>query len=131
MFSHTKTTGQLEDLGEVEALEEVGLVRRAVAEVRDRDAARAAEREPGARGGGDAAADDAVAAEDAVLRVDDVHRAGETAVDAGLAAEQLCEQGLGVDAHRERVAVAAVRARDPVVRPEQAGDPDRDRLLPE
>src|SRR6185436_6607326 len=57
--------GQLEDLREVQALEEVRLVRGAVAEVRDGDCARPAEREAGAGGRGDAAADDAVAAKNA------------------------------------------------------------------
>ena len=75
LFSQTKTTGRLKHLREVQALEEVRLVRRAVAEIRDSDSAGGAERDRGARGGGDAAADDAVAAQDAVVGVDDVHGA--------------------------------------------------------
>ena len=63
-------------------------------------------------------------------RVDDVHRAGATAVDTGLAAEQLREQRIGVGSHREQVAVPAIRARDPVVRPEHAGEADGDCFLP-
>ena len=75
------------------------------------------------------AADDAEAAHQAVLEVDDVHRSRAAAADAGGAAEHLGHQPLGVGAGRERVAVAAVGAGDPVARLERGADADRDRLL--
>ena len=60
----------------------------------------------------------------------DVHRARAPAVDTGLAPEHLVEQRLRVDAERERVAVSAVRRRDPVALLEDARDAGRDRFLP-
>src|SRR3954470_3200066 len=114
---------QVEDLREVQALVEVAVVGGAVAEERDRDGALAGplERESDAGGGGDAPADDPEAADQAVLERDDVHRAGAPAVDAGRPAEQLVHQRLGVDAERERVAVAAVRARHAIGLRERPG----------
>ena len=86
-------------------------------------------RERRAGGRGDAAADDPEAADEAVLEVDDVHRAGAPAADAGRAAEHLGGQRLGLGALGERVAVAAVGAADVVVGLERHADADRDRLL--
>ena len=120
---------QREHAREVEALVEVGLVRRALAEVRDGDVARALERQRGAGRRGDRAADDAVAADQAVLEVDHVHRAGAAAADAGGAPEQLVQQALRRGSDGERVAVAAVGARDAVVGGEHAADARRRRLL--
>ena len=121
---------QLQHLREVEALEDVALVHRAVAEVRDRDAARRPrQRERRAGGGRDAAADDPERADQPVGGRRHVHRAGAAAVHAGRAPEHLVEQRLRVDAERERVAVAAVRRRDAVALLEQARDAGRHRLL--
>src|SRR5262249_46212181 len=103
------------DLREVHAFEEVRLVGGAVAEVGDDDPAAVAQREPDPGRGGDRAADDAEAADQAVVEVDHVHRAGPTTVDPGLAAEQLGEQALRLEPQRERVPVSAVGAGDAVV----------------
>ena len=121
--------GQRRDLREVQALVEVRLVGGAVAEERDRDVAGALRRQRGAGRGADRPADDAEAADQAVLEVDDVHRAGAPAADAGRAAEHLGGEPLGVGAERQRVAVAAVGAGDPVAVGERRADADRDRLL--
>ena len=89
----------------------------------------AAEREAGAGSRGDAAPDDAEAADQAVLRRGHVHGAGEAAVDPRRPAEHLVEQLLRVDAERERVPVAPVGGGDAVLFAEDAGEADGDRLL--
>ena len=121
--------GEREDLRVIEALVEVRLVDRPVTEERDRDTAAALERERRARRGGNAAPDDPEAADQAVLEVDHVHRAGATAAHARCAAEQLVEQALRLEAERKCVTVAAVRACHAVVARQQARNPDLDRLL--
>ena len=108
---------------------EVALVRRAVAEHRDRDPALALGGERRAGGGGDAAADDAEAADEAVLDVDHVHRARPPAAHAGGAAEHLGDQRVGVGALGERVAVAAVGAGEVVAGLERRAHADRHGLL--
>src|SRR5581483_9651068 len=120
---------QREDLREVQALVEVGLVDGAVAEERDRRLARPAEGERRPGRGRDRAADDAEAADQAVLEVDDVHRARAAAADPGRAAEQLVEELLRLEPERERVAVPAVRPADAVAVAQAARDADLDRLL--
>ena len=102
---------QVEDLREVQALVEVApgstapSPKNATATLPWRCAEIA-----GAGGGGDAAADDAEAADEPVLEVDHVHRARAAAADPGRAPEHLGRERLGVGALRERVAVAAVGA---------------------
>ena len=108
---------------------EVALVGGAVAEEGDRDAVDPLQRQRRAGRRGDAAADDAEAADQAVLEVDHVHRAGAAAADARLAPEQLVEQRLRLDAERERVAVAAVGAGDAVLLLEHRADPGGHGLL--
>ena len=123
--------GQLQDLAEVEALEDVTLVHRTVAEIRHGNAAcRALQRQRGSRRRGDAAADDPERPDQTVVRRVHVHRAGATAVDAGLACEHHLEQLLGVDTDRKRVTVTAVGRGDTNALLEQARDPGRDRFLP-
>ena len=61
--------------------------------------------------------------------VDHVHRARAPAAHAGLAAEQLGHQRLGVDAQGQRVAVPAVGPGHPVSVGEHAAHADRARLL--
>ena len=87
-------------------------------------------RQGGAQRRGDRAADDPVAADQAVLEVDHVHRAGAAAADAGGAPEHLGDQRLGIGALGQRVPVAAVGAGGVVVGLKRHADPDRHRLLP-
>ena len=83
-----------------------------------------------AGGGGDAAAHDAEAADEAVLEVDHVHRPGAAAADPGGAAEHLGRERLGIGALRQGVPVAAVGPGHVVVRLERRADAHRDGLLP-
>ena len=78
---------------------------------------------------GNAAADDAVRAEHALLDVGDVHRAALALADAGLPAHQLGRHAGDVDALGDAVAVAAVGAGDEVRVAEVRAHADRDRLL--
>ena len=106
-------------------------VRGAVAEERDRDALLACELER-ERGAGDrrqAAADDRVRAEVAVLDVVEVHRAAEAARAALLLAVELGHDRVHVRALGDRVAVRAVRRGDHVVGLERGADAGGDRLL--
>ena len=122
---------QLPQGGEVERLAERPLVRRAVTEDADRDLVEplvvGRERHPG--GQRQVAADDPVAAHEAVLEVEHVHRPAAPLRDALLAPEQLGHDAIGVRPAGQRVPVRAV-GRDQVVvvahRP--AGADDR-RLL--
>ena len=122
---------QLPEGGEVERLAERALVGGAVAEHADRDLVEplVVGRQRHAGGQRQVAADDPVAAHEAVLEVEHVHRAAAAVRDALLAAEQLGHHAVGIRAAGERVAVRAV-GRDQVVlvahRP--AGADDR-RLL--
>ena len=111
---------------------EVRLVDRPVAEEGDRHGPVLPELRGERRAGrsGDGAADDAEAADHAVVEVDHVHRAATTSVRPRLAAEELAEQGGLVDPHRQAGAVAAIRGGDRVPLLEQVADADRDRLLP-
>ena len=122
---------QLPDRREVQRLVERALVRRAVAEERDRDLI-GAELLRGERRAGrdrDAAADDAVRAEVALRGVGDVHRAAAASAVAGLAAEQLREHPAEVGALRDAVAVAAVGRGDPVVVAQVRADAGGDGLF--
>ena len=108
---------------------EVRLVRRAIAEERNRDLALTLRRDPGAGGGGDAAADDAEAADEAVRQVDHVHGPRAPAADPGHPTEHLGRERFGVRSLRERVPVAAVGASHVVVGLERRADPDGNGLL--
>ena len=114
---------------EVEALVEVALVDRSVAELAHRHSTDPLQGESDARGGSDRPADDPERADEPVVRRVDVHRAGPTPVHAGGAAEHLVEQALRVDAERERMAVAAVGRTDAIAILEHARHADGDRLL--
>ncbi len=102
---------QLHQRGEVEALERLALVRRALAEIRDGDTVVAAipvaERKSGADA--DLCADDAVAAEEVLLLAEHVHRAALAARIAAGASGQLRHHAARVHAGRQHVAVVAVR----------------------
>src|SRR5919199_2057122 len=73
---------QPECLGEVQALVKISLIGRPIAKVCDGHALCALECEGGARRSGDAAADDPEAADQAMLKIHDVHRAGTPAADS-------------------------------------------------
>jgi hypothetical protein len=120
---------QVEHLRPVEALVEVTLVRGAVAKEGGGDAPLALRGHRGPGGGGDAAAHDAEAADEAMLEVDHVHRSCPPATDPGRAPEHLRHERLRVRALRKRVAVAAVGAGDVVVRLERRADADRNGFL--
>src|SRR3989442_1766875 len=109
----------------------ISLVRRAVAEERDRDLIRCANacREPRTGGKRDAAADDRVRAEHAAGEVRDVHRASASLAEPVLAAVDLGHHRVEVAALGDAVAVAAVRARDVVVVAQVRADARGDRLL--
>ena len=109
---------------------EVPLIRRAVAEERDRHPALALRRDPGAGRCSDAAADDSEAAHETVLEIDHVHRPRPAAADPRDAAEHLGRQRLGISSLRERVPVSAVGPGHVVVRLERRANPDGDSLLP-
>ena len=116
--------------GEVERLAERALVGGAVAEHAQRDLFGAAVvgGQRHARGEREVAADDPVAAHEAVLEVEHVHRAAAAVRDARLAAEQLGHDLVGIRAARQRVAVRAV-GRDQVVLVAHRADGADDRRL--
>ena len=122
---------QLPQRGEVERLAEGALVGRAVAEHAQGDLVGAlvvaGERHPG--GQRQVAADDAVAAHEAVLEVEHVHRPAAPVRDAVLAAEQLGHHAVGVRAARERVAVGAVGGDQVVLVAQRPHGADDRRLL--
>ena len=123
---------QLPQLGHVEALVDLALIGRAVAEIGEADAAIrfifVPEGEPGAER--DLGADDAVAAVESVLDAEHVHRAALALGDAGCAAGQLGHDHFGVDAVSEHVAVVAIAGDDAVLaRRQRRLQPDRDRFL--
>ena len=122
---------QLPERREVRGLVEPALVRRAVAEERDRDliGAELLGREGGARRDRDPATHDAVRAEIALRRVGDVHRSAATTAVSGLAPEELRVHPAKIGALRNAVAVAAMRRRDPVVIAQVRTYADSDRLL--
>ena len=123
---------QVPQLGHVEALVDLALVGRAVAEIGEAHAAVARilvlEGEAGAER--DLRADDAVAAVEAVLDAEHVHRTALALGNAGGAAGQLGHDHLGVDAIGEHVAVVAIAGDDAVLADRHRRlQPDRDRFL--
>src|SRR5437899_11419145 len=111
---------------------EGALIRRAVAEERDRDLVRA-ELLCGERGAGrdrDPPADDAVGAEVALGRVGDVHRPAASTAVPRLPSQELGEHLPEVRSYRDAVTVSAVRARDPVVVAQVRADAGGEGLLP-
>ena len=122
---------ELEHAREVQALGEVGLIGRALAEEGDRDVAGAPplEGEGRAGGGGDRSADDAEAPDQPMREVDHVHGARAARAHARLAAEQLGHQRLGVDPEGQRVPVPAVRPGHAIGVRQNAAHADRPRLL--
>ncbi len=121
---------QVPQRGEVERLAERALVGGAVAEHAQRDllgpAVVGGQRH--ARGEREVAADDPVAAHEAVLEVEHVHRAAAAVRHAGLAAEQLGHDLVAIRAARQRVAVRAI-GRDQVVLVAHRADGADDRRL--
>ena len=117
--------------GEVERLAERALVGGAVAEDADRDlvAAEVVGGEPHAGGERQVAADDPVAAHEAPLEVEHVHRAAAAVRHAVLAPEQLRHHAVGIGAARERVPVRAVGRDQVVVVAHRAHGADDRRLL--
>src|SRR5438034_8328848 len=120
---------QVHDFREIKALKEIALVAGAVTEKAHGHVPGTAQRQAGAGGRGNAAADDAEAANQSVLQVHDIHRPGPSRADPRFASEQLVEQALRVEAKRERVTMPAVGSRHPVCRVENAGHADSDGLL--
>ena len=124
---------QLPKRRQVERLVEGPLVRRAVAEERDRDAVRSSPPQLKRRAGceWDATANDAVGTEEAELRVDHVQRAALRAVVAVPARIELRVHPFRVGTAREHVPVAPMRARDHVVGAERRAYAHRNSLLPD
>ena len=123
--------GQAPERCQVHRLAEVPRVRRAVAEHADGDVVGAlvvgAQREPGRQR--EVAADDAVAAHEPALAVEDVHRPAAAARGAVDAAEELGHHVLGVGATGDRVPVGAVGADQVVALGHRRGGADDRRLL--
>ncbi len=122
---------QLPELRHVEALVDLALVGGAVAEIGQRDVVVAAisvgEGKPGAER--DLGADDAVAAEEALLHREHVHRAALALGIAAAAAGQLRHDALGVHAAGQHVAVIAIAGDDLVARLDRHLHADHHRLL--
>ena len=131
LFSQTRITRQRPQRREVHGLDEDAGLDGAVAEEHDRDLVAAAEprRQRATERERDVPAHDARRAHEAVLDVDEVHRAAETAAEAAVAAHQLGHDALERRALRDRVAVRAVAAVDGVVVAQLPADADRHRLL--
>ena len=129
MFSHTNTAGSENTFAKFRHSWKYPWLVAPSPNIATADPALALGGERGAGGGGDAAADDPEAADQAVLDVDHVHRPGPPAAHAGGAAEHLGDQRAGVGALGERVAVAAVGAGEVVVGLERRADADRHGLL--
>ena len=123
--------GQRPQGGEVERLPEGALVRGAVAEDAERRVFRpeVVAREAHPRGEREVAPDDPVAAHEALLRVEHVHRAAAALAHAVLAAEQLGHDVVRVRPARERVAVGAVGGDQVVVVAHRAHGADDGGLL--
>ena len=122
---------QLPERGEVHGLAEGALVGGAVAHHREDHVlgALVVGGQRHARGEREGAADDAVAAEEAPLAVEQVHRAAAAAGGAVLAAEQLGHHGVGVGAARERLAVLAIGRHQVVGLAQRLGAADDGGLL--
>src|SRR6185312_11788275 len=122
---------QLPELGHVEALVDLALVGGAVAEIGHRDVVVAAiavgEGEPGAER--HLRADDAVAAEEALLDAEHVHRAALALGIAVGAAGELGHDALRVHAGGDHVAVVAIAGDDLVAAFERHLHTDDDRFL--
>lgn len=122
---------QLPQRRQVHRLAEVAGVGGAVAEHADGDRVftfvLGGERQPG--GDREVAADDPVAAHEAPLGVEDVHRAAAAAAGPVDAAEQLRHHPLGLGAAGDRVAVGAVGADQEVFVAHHRGGADDRRLL--
>ena len=122
---------QLPERGEVHRLAEGALVGGAVAHHREDHVlgALVVGGERDARGERERAADDAVAAEEAPLAVEEVHRAATASRGAVLAAEQLGHHGVRVRAARERLAVLAIGRHEVVGFAQRLGGADDGALL--
>ncbi len=125
--------GQVPERAHVQRLVEGAFVHGAVAEEAEDDLVGLAQADAVAHAGGDGqvAAHDAVPAEVAPRHVVEVHAAALGAADAADLAAQLGEQGPGIGAAGEGVAVVAVRRDDVVVGAQQAHRADADRFLPD
>jgi hypothetical protein len=110
LFSITKMIGSVPELRHVEALIDLALIGRAVAEIGKADAAvaRIFMLEGKARAEADLRADDAVPAVKAMLDAEHVHRAALAFRDPGLAPGELGHDHLRVDPVSEHVAVIAI-----------------------
>ena len=122
---------ELPEAGHVEGLVERPLVHGAVAEVADADRVLALvlAGEGDAGGQRDVAADDRVAAEEALLGVEEVHRAALALGAAGVPAQELGHRLVGPHPPGQGVAVVAIGGDDVVVLAEDADRTDGDRLL--
>ena len=125
---------QVPQLGHVEGLVDLALVDRAVAHVGEADAAIVAILVPEgeSRPQRHLRADDAVAAVEAMVDAEHVHRPALALGNAGRAPGQLGHDDLRVDAVGEHVAMVAVAGDDAVLADRQRRlEPDRDRFLPD
>ncbi len=122
---------QLPQAGHVEGFVERALVHGAVAEVADADRVLVAvlAGEGDARGQGQVAADDGVAAEEPLRGVEEVHRAALALGAAGVAAQQLGHRLVGAHPAGQGVAVVAIGGDDEIVVAEHPDRTDGDRLL--
>ena len=123
--------GQLPQARHVEGFVDLALVGRTLTEEDHRDVVALAvlvgKGDAGAER--DLGADDAVAAVEALLQVEDVHRSALALGDAAGATGQLGHDGLGRHAADQRVAVAAVAGDDRILGPDGVIDADNDGFL--
>jgi hypothetical protein len=123
--------GQAPQRGEVHRLAEGALVGGAVAELAERRVLRAevVGGQSEARGDREVAADDPVAAHEALLEIEHVHRPAAALAEPVDAPEELGHDAIGIAAARERVAVRAVRRDEVVLIAQRARGADDRRLL--
>ena len=118
--------------GHVHRFVEGADVHRAVAEVADADAIglAIAQRVRGAGGEREMSADDSVSAVEAVLRIEEVHRAALPLRDAGRFSEELRHDAARIGAEGEGVGMIAIAGEDDVVFPDRREDAAGDGFLP-
>ena len=133
LFSQTRISGSFQSVARLTVSLKCAGLDRAVAEEDDRDRVVAAqprgERAP--ERDRDVAADDAGRPHEAVLHVDEVHRAAEPATQPAVAPHQLCHRALERRALRDRVAVRPVARVHGVVVAQLRAHRRGDALLPD
>ena len=120
---------QRKHLAEVQTLEEITLIHRAITETRNRHPARPPQRQRRTRRRSNAAAHDAKRPDQPVPRRGHVHRTRKTTIDPRRPAQHLIQQPLRINTQRQRMPVTPISRRHPITHPQHTRQPHRNRLL--